>query len=140
MSSKRLALGLLATISPLVTATLFWESLYSELLLVLASVVFPSALMTIAQPSGETRCRARAWCARLPLLLALLLSLSSGAIILSHGYELGCGLPLPAVFEVLGLWLIPLPVVVIAYLRAFDHEILPEDALEGLRHRYGTKR
>lgn len=102
---------------------------------------FPVGLMAL----GALRQRQLGRLAPVLLVLLLLLEAAVAAILLLSGEPPAwaargsvLGLPPATVALLAGLWLLPLPLVVLAYGLTFDRTgITPED-LEGLRTRFGN--
>jgi len=78
------------------------------------------------------------------MALLVILELSVGAVLaLSGGPQEGMaalgGLPWAAVVQIVGLWLLPLPLVALAYALTFDRSGIRPDDLESLRRRFGSQ-
>lgn len=84
--------------------------------------------------AGRRRLGAAAWA--LAALLAILAGAVAGILALARGSSgTLAGFPLAAVVQVVGLWLLPLPVATLAYALTFDRTGIDRRDLEELRAR-----
>ena len=119
---RRLALGFLTAAAPALLVTLLVPGRASGVAFALVAAAFPVALMALGASRDGSLGRLTA-----PFLvvLALLEGCVLGMLALAGRVAEGpwlFGLPLAAVLQLGGLFLLPLPVVVLTYALAFDRE------------------
>ncbi len=143
--------ALLTVLSLALVATLVIPGAVSARLFALLAVILPVALIGlgalappgVAGPLGVDRVERR----RLPrglgfalFVLLLLLEGSVAGVLLLNGTPRPAlaGLPPATVIQLVGLWLLPLPLVALAYAFTFERSGITRDDLERLRHRVGN--
>ena len=137
--AKRVALTFLAVSSPLILLTFVVGTAAGEVLFALLAVAFPVALIALgAQQRG--RLGPLGW----PLLaLVLILEGCVIAMLVLRGHVVDApwllGLPLAAAVQVYGVFLLPLPLVALAYAWAFERLGLRQTDLDELRRRFETE-
>lgn len=116
--------------------------------LALLSAAFPVALMALGAarrtpaPGGPRRPGALGWV--LVALLVILEGAAIGVLALSGGAADGlgavrlAGLPVTTVIQVVGLWLLPLPLAALGYALTFERAGVTGEDLEHLRARAGS--
>jgi hypothetical protein len=132
-------LTVLAAASPLVLGVLLLPGLLSDLLLAALTGVVPAALMALGAGSPPRR-----WRWLFPALGLLLAAASVTVLLLSRGAtgepgppSVGAsGLPAAAIVQIVGLWLLPLPIATLGYALTFDRSGVSRAALEALRRRF----
>jgi hypothetical protein len=137
---KRAPLVFLASGAPLLLLGAVWAHPLTEVASLVAVAAFPVALMALgaSRPSGLGSLR-------LPLLslLVLLVGGMLGMLAL-RGRVLEApwvaGLPLAAAIQLVGIGVLPLPLVCLAYALSFDERGLRREQLEQLERRFGRHR
>ncbi len=138
--TKRLTLLLLTLASPLVLAALVVGTPAGEVVFALLAAAFPVALIALGA-ARRGRLGPLAW----PLAALLtVFEIAFLALFALRGQVLDApwlgGLPLAAAIQVYGLFLLPLPFVVLLYALTFDRFGLPREQLDELRRRFGRDR
>lgn len=147
--TERLALAFLAAASPALLAASLLPGPSAAWAFALLGAAFPVALMALGafRPGPGPGRRPARWGATGWLLVALLLVLEATAagILLLAGIPAGAsgataspgagGLPLATVIQVVGLWLLPLPLATLGYALTFDRTGVTEEDLARLRAR-----
>lgn len=87
--------------------------------------------------AGRRGLGAAAWA--LVLLLAILAAAALGVLGLAGEAETVAGFPVAAVIQVVGLWLLPLPLATLAYALTFDRTGVGRRDLEELRARVAAR-
>lgn len=126
----RAALAVLAVSSPLALAALLWRGPAGAAVLAFVTASLPVALMALGA-AGRVPDRRLAWL--FGALLAVLGAASLGVLALSGRGADGSGFPPAAIVQVVGLWLIPLPLAALGYALTFDRAGLRRDDLAALR-------
>lgn len=136
------ALAVLAAASPLTLGALLLPGAVSDLLLAVLTGVVPAALMALGAGSARWARSGRSrWL--FPALGVLLVAAAVTVLLLSGrsaGAEGGSGLPAATVVQIVGLWLLPLPLATLGYALTFDHAGVSREALGELRRRFGPDR
>ncbi len=128
--ARRIALGYLALASPLVLVSFCFPGFAAEVAFTVLTMGYPVALIVMAVAGRGSLGPLRA--PLLGLLVVLegcavaMLALSGRGV---DGPWLG-GLPLAAAVQLYGLWLVPLPLVALAYALTFSRYELREQDLE----------
>lgn len=134
--SRRLALSLVAAASLAALVALLLPGAAADWTFAFATALLPVALMALGAAGGRGVGPA-GWA--LAALLAVLAA--SVADILAFAGDPGAGtalgFPLAALVQVVGLWLLPLPLATLAYALSFDRTGLGRRDLEELRRRFG---
>jgi hypothetical protein len=130
---KRIALLFLGIASPAMLICFWLGGRVGEVVFAGLAVGFPVALAIV----GASR-RGRLGPLQIPLLLLLLVLEGSVLGMLALGGRLDelpwvGGLPLAAALQLYGMWLLPLPLVALAYALTFDRFTLTEDDLARVR-------
>lgn len=138
MTGRRtVALTVLAAACPLTLAALLLPGALSDLLLAALTGVVPAALMALGAGSSPGRFH---W---LFPTLGLLLAAAAVTVLLLSGRSAGAegasGLPAAAVVQIVGLWLLPLPLATLGYALTFDRAGVSREALGELRRRFGRE-
>lgn len=139
--TERLALGFLAAGSPAVLAASLVPGRAATWAFALLAGAFPVALMALGTSRGRADRPGRRSGAPARVLLALLVVLEGTAagILLLAGAPAGApglaGLPLATVVQLLGLWLLPLPLATLGYALTFDRTGVTGEDLARLRER-----
>jgi len=129
----------LAVLSMVLVAALLSPTPFAGWLFAVAGGLFPVALIALGAARGS-RLDRRVGLA-LVLLLILLESSTVGILVLSgdrSGAAVGAGalgLPAATLLQLLGLWLLPLPVVALAYAWTFDRCGVRREDLAALRRK-----
>lgn len=142
--------ALLTALSLALVAALVIPGTLSARLFALLAVALPVALIALgalaptraAVPSGVDRRERRRLPRGVGLALLVLLTLLEGSVAgvlwLSGASEPAlAGLPPATVIQLAGLWLLPLPLVALAYAFTFERSGITRDDLERLRRRVG---
>jgi hypothetical protein len=140
--SGRAALAVLAVASPLTLAALLLPGAVSDLLLAALTGVLPAALMALGAGSSSgpvSGPMSERWRWLFPGLGALLAAAAVSVLALSRAAgEAGAatGLPPATVVQIVGLWLLPLPLATLGYALTFDRAGVRPEALDALRRRF----
>lgn len=132
---------LLVPLSLFLTGVLLVPGPVAATLFALGAVAFPVALIKLGtRRDGDSD---RRLTSVLLVLLAILELSVVGVLALSGGSgaetTAAAGVPWASIVQIVGLWLLPLPVVALAYALTFDRSGVREDDLESLRRRYGGR-
>jgi hypothetical protein len=145
------ALAVLAAASPLTLAAQLLPGAVSDLLLAALTGVLPAALMALGAGSSSgpvsgpmsdgpvSGPMSERWRWLFPGLGALLAAAAVSVLALSRAAgEAGAatGLPPATVVQIVGLWLLPLPLATLGYALTFDRAGVRPEALDALRRRF----
>ena len=123
---KRLGILSLTIACPLALLALVFDSAAGRVFFALYSVLTPLALVALAARGHTPRL------ARWLLMLAFVLGGSAvGLLMRPPGMT-------PLLLLLVGLFILPLVIVVVAFARGFDEEFLPRETLEDLLRRAGS--
>jgi hypothetical protein len=144
---KGAALVVLGAASPLALAVLVLPGLFpgasGDWLLAALTGALPVALMAIGALHGGPADRAGRVVGRILLALGALLAAASLGVLALSGRPPSpslAGLPPAALFQLVGLWLLPLPLATLGYALTFDRAGVDPGALDALRRRARTDR
>lgn len=131
---RRVALVLLAGSSAAALVALLVPGPAADWAFALSSALLPISLMTLGA-AGRRGLGAARW--TLGALLGVLAAAAAAVLALSAapGGATVAGFPLAAVVQVVGFWLLPLPIATLGYALAFDRTGVTHRDLEELRAR-----